>query len=78
MWLLVAAALAAVLRLLSVGIFAQLSWWWIGALFLAAVIWFEFIERYLGLESKRVMNEMEEAKKRRIAEALERDRRMPR
>jgi len=60
------------------GHLCPLSWWWIGALFLAAVIWFEFIERYLGLESKRVMNEMEEAKKRRIAEALERDRRMPR
>ena len=36
-----------------------------------AFVWFEFIERHLGLDKKKAFNEYDETKKRRIEQALE-------
>jgi small Trp-rich protein len=41
------------LRFFEVWRFAQLSWWWIIALMVFAFIWFEFIEKILGLDKKK-------------------------
>jgi len=77
MWLLMVALAVLALRWLEIGPFAHLSWWWVGAVFGLAFLWFEYFERMLGLEGKRAMDEQDAARKRRIAQALERDRKGP-
>jgi len=72
MWLLWSALALLLLRYFEIGWFATLSWWWVVLSFAGAFVWFEFIERYLGLEKKKAMDEMEEARKARIKRALER------
>lgn len=67
LWIAVAFA---VLRAAHIGWFAGISWWWIGLLFVAAFLWFEFLEKWLGLEKKRALDEMAAARKRRIEQAL--------
>jgi small Trp-rich protein len=42
-----------VLRFFEVWRFAGLSWWWIVGLMVVAFIWFEFIEKMLGLDKKK-------------------------
>lgn len=42
-----------VLRWFEIGPFAQLSWWWIVALFGVALLWFEVFERLLGLDKRK-------------------------
>ena len=44
------------LRYFEIGPVANLSWWWIAGLFLVAFLWFEFIERILGLENVHVIH----------------------
>jgi len=43
----------AVLRYFEVWRFAGLSWWWIVGLMVVGFIWFEFIEKILGLDKKK-------------------------
>lgn len=73
MWLLWAAVAFLLLRFFEVGPVAAVSWWWVAGAFVAAFVWFEFIERSLGLEKKRAMNEMEAARKARIKRAFDKD-----
>jgi small Trp-rich protein len=58
------------LRYFEVGPFANLSWWWIGLLLLIAFIWFEFIERMLGLDKRKAHEQMEKARKERVEKAF--------
>jgi small Trp-rich protein len=73
MWLLWFALIVLLLRYFEIGWFATLSWWWVSVPFIASFIWFEFIEKRLGLEKKKAMDEMEAAKKARIKRALDND-----
>ena len=59
------------LRYFEIGPVANLSWWWIVALFGVAFIWFEFIERMLGLDKKNAHAEMDKVRKARIKKAFE-------
>lgn len=58
--------LLSALRYFEVGPFADLSWWWIGGLFLIAFIWFEFIERMLGLDKRKAHEQLEKARQERV------------
>ena len=58
------------LRYFEVGPFADLSWWWIGGLLLIAFIWFEFVERLLGLDKRKSHEQMEKARKERVEKAF--------
>ncbi|HXW65334.1 MAG TPA: TIGR04438 family Trp-rich protein [Burkholderiaceae bacterium] len=78
MWFVWSALALALLRYFEVGVFATVSWWWVFGLLAAAFVWFEFIERFFGLEKKKAMDEMEAARKARIKRALEQDRPGPR
>jgi len=78
MWLLWPAMALLALRYFQIGWFATVSWWWVALPFGLAFIWFEFIERYLGLEKKKAMDEMAAAKQARIKRALEQTRPDPR
>lgn len=41
------------LRYFEVWKFAELSWWYIVGLMVVAFIWFEYIEKMLGLDKKK-------------------------
>jgi small Trp-rich protein len=58
------------LKLLNVSVFADLSWWWVLAPFGAAFLWFELIEKRLGLDKKRAHDEYDETRRKRIANFL--------
>ncbi|HXY06171.1 MAG TPA: TIGR04438 family Trp-rich protein [Burkholderiaceae bacterium] len=74
MWLVWSALALALLRYFEVGIFATVSWWWVIGLLAAAFVWFEFVERSLGLEKKKAMDEMDAAREARIKRALTQNR----
>ena len=71
MWLIWLGVVLIVLKVLEISVFATMSWWWIVLLGAVAFVWFEFIERRLGLDKKKAFDEYDEAKKRRIEQALE-------
>ncbi|HQR23112.1 MAG TPA: TIGR04438 family Trp-rich protein [Burkholderiaceae bacterium] len=71
MWILWIGVALVILKLLEISVFANLSWWWISAVFAVALFWFEVVERRLGLDKKKAFDEMEAHKKRRIQQALE-------
>ena len=50
-----------------------MSWLWVVGLMIVAFIWFEFIEKMLGLDKKKAHKQDEELRKRRVKEAFERD-----
>ena len=66
MWLLLAALGMLGLWYFDVGSVGQLSGWWIAGLFLLAFLWFEFGERLLGFDKKRINDEYEKARQARI------------
>jgi small Trp-rich protein len=68
--ILLLAALVA-LRFFEVWKFAQLSWWWIIALAVAAFIWFEFIEKMLGLDKKKAHDIDEARRKARVKQSFD-------
>jgi len=51
--------------------FAELSWWWIVGVMVFAFIWFEFIEKMLGLDKKKEHNVDEQRRKDRIKQAFD-------
>ena len=63
-------ALAA-LRGFEVWRFADMSWWVIVALVAFAFIWFEFIEKMLGLDKRKEHNVDEQRRKDRIKQAFD-------
>ena len=73
MWLFYVGLILLVSKLLYLGPLADLSWWWVVLPFVLALIWWEVFERRLGLDKKKAFDELDQAKKDRIARALERD-----
>lgn len=71
MWLIWLGVVLIVLKVLELGPFAAMSWWWIVLLGAIAFVWFEFIERRLGLDKKKAFDEIDKVKKLRIQRALE-------
>jgi small Trp-rich protein len=71
MWLIWLGVALIVLKLLEVSVFATLSWWWVLLPLALAFIWFEFIERYVGMDKKKAFDEIDKVKKLRIERALE-------
>jgi len=63
------------LRYFEIWKFAELSWWWIVALMAFAFIWFEFIEKMLGLDKRKEHNVDEQRRKDRIARTFEKTKR---
>jgi small Trp-rich protein len=59
-----------VLRYFEVWRFAELSWWWIVALMAAAFVWFEFIEKMLGLDKRKAHNLEEKRRKDRVKQSF--------
>ncbi|WP_292934120.1 TIGR04438 family Trp-rich protein [Noviherbaspirillum sp.] len=58
--------LLSILKYFEFGLVADLSWWWIVALLGVAFVWFEFIERMLGLDKRKAHEQLEKARKERV------------
>jgi small Trp-rich protein len=71
MWLLWIGVGLLLLRWLELGPFAGLSWWWVLAPLVGAVIWFEGLEKLFGRDKRQVdAVEWERRRKERVAEAF--------
>lgn len=64
--LIIVIVLLTVLKYFEVGPLADISWWWIVGLIAVAFIWFEFIERMLGLDKRKAHEQLDKARKERI------------
>ncbi|MFD2366551.1 TIGR04438 family Trp-rich protein [Pseudoduganella sp. GCM10020061] len=62
------------LRYFEVWRFAELSWWYIVGLMVFAFVWFEFIEKALGLDKKKQHNVDEQRRKERVKKAFDKKR----
>ncbi|MDH5207746.1 MAG: TIGR04438 family Trp-rich protein [Burkholderiaceae bacterium] len=71
MWLIWLGVVLIVLKLLEISVFATLSWWWITVPFVLAFLWFELVERRLGMDKKKAFDEIDKIKKLRIQRALD-------
>jgi small Trp-rich protein len=58
------------LRYFEVWRFAGLSWWYIIALMVFAFVWFEFIEKVLGLDKKKEHNVLNSRREARVRQAF--------
>ena len=63
------AALVA-LRGLEVWRFAELSWWYIVGLMVFAFVWFEFIEKMLGLDKRKAHEQLSKSREERVKKAF--------
>jgi small Trp-rich protein len=54
------------LRYFEVWRFAEISWWYIVGLMVAAFVWFEFLEPMLGLDKRKAHNVDEQRRKERV------------
>jgi small Trp-rich protein len=61
------------LRFFEVWRFADLSWWYIVGLMVAAFIWFEFIEKMLGLDKKKAHNVEHQRREFRVKQAFDKN-----
>jgi small Trp-rich protein len=68
--LIIVIALLTALRYFEAGPFAELSWWWIVGLMGAAFIWFEYIEKMLGLDKRKAHDQMDKAREERVKKAF--------
>ncbi|MFT5588083.1 MAG: small Trp-rich protein [Bradyrhizobium sp.] len=59
------------LRYFEIGPVANLSWWWIAALFGVVFIWFEFIEPLFGLDKRKAHDEMDRIRAERVKKTFE-------
>jgi small Trp-rich protein len=66
MLLIILIAALSALRFFEIGPFADLSWWWIVGLFALAFLWFEYLEKMLGLDKRRAHDESENARRKRV------------
>lgn len=60
-----------VLKLLGLGPFDELSWWWVVLPLVGALIWFELFEKRLGLDKKKAFDELDKAKQERLKKNME-------
>jgi small Trp-rich protein len=58
------------LRYFEVWRFAGLSWWYIIALMVFAFVWFEFLEKVLGLDKKKEHNVLNSRREARVRQAF--------
>ncbi len=68
--LIILIAVVIALKYFEVWKFAEMSWWWVIGLMVLAFIWFEFIEKMLGLDKKKEHDVDEARRKKRVQESF--------
>jgi small Trp-rich protein len=71
MWLVWIGVAMIILKVLDISVFSELSWWWIALPFGVGFLWFELVEKRLGMDKKKAFDEIDKAKKERIKKRLE-------
>ncbi|MGH6611962.1 MAG: TIGR04438 family Trp-rich protein [Burkholderiaceae bacterium] len=71
MWLIWVGVALIILKVLEVSVFTEVSWWWVALPFGLAYLWFELVEKRLGLDKKKAFDEIDKAKQDRIRKRLE-------
>ncbi|MFZ2999019.1 MAG: TIGR04438 family Trp-rich protein [Undibacterium umbellatum] len=66
MFIIVPLFIALLLKIGDVWIFANMSWWWIIGAAAAAFVWFEILERMLGLDKRKDHAHFEKIQKERV------------
>lgn len=66
MYLIFITLAAAALKYFEVWRFAEMSWWWVVGLFVLTFVWFELIEKTLGLDKKKGHDDFDRIRKERI------------
>ncbi|MBC3909267.1 TIGR04438 family Trp-rich protein [Undibacterium umbellatum] len=66
MFIIVPLFIVLLLKVGDVWIFASMSWWWIIGAAGAAFVWFEFLERMLGLDKRKDHAHFEKIQKERV------------
>lgn len=74
MFLIVLIVALAVLRFFEVWHFAAMSWWWVVGLMVVAFIWFEYIEKILGLDKKKEHQLDEKRRNERVKKSFDKRR----
>jgi small Trp-rich protein len=72
--LIILIALLVPLRYFEVWRFGEISWWFIVGLMVVAFIWFEFIEKILGLDKKKAHNEDARRRQDRVNKSFDKRR----
>jgi small Trp-rich protein len=72
MWFLGVGVLLLLMKWFEIGPVANWSWLWVIAPFILAMVWFEVIEPMLGLDKKKMHDNVEKNKQERVRKALER------
>ncbi|MEO8598999.1 MAG: TIGR04438 family Trp-rich protein [bacterium] len=73
--LIIAILLLSTLKYFEVAFFANFSWWWIVGLMAITFVWFEFIEKMLGLDKRRGHDAMEKIRKERVKATFDKNNR---
>ncbi len=69
--LIIIIAILVILKVLELEFMANFSWWWIIGLMAVAFIWFEFLERMLGLDARKSHEQLDKARKERVRKTFE-------
>ncbi|WP_338845026.1 TIGR04438 family Trp-rich protein [Massilia sp. W12] len=73
MFLIIITLALAGLKYFEVWRFAEMSWWWVIGAFALTFVWFEFIEKTLGLDKKKAHDDFEKIRAERIKKEFERN-----
>jgi small Trp-rich protein len=71
MWFIWIGVAMILLKVLEISVFSELSWWWVALPFGVGYLWFELVEKRLGMDKKKAFDEIDKAKKERIKKRLE-------
>lgn len=66
MFIIVPLFIVLLLKIGDIWIFANMSWWWIIGAAFAAFVWFEILERMLGLDKRKDHAHFEKIQKERV------------
>jgi small Trp-rich protein len=72
MWFLGIGVVLLLMKFLEFGPVATWSWWIVLLPFGLALLWFEVIEPFFGLDKKKAHNDLDKVKEERIRKGLER------
>lgn len=70
MWFLAVGVVLLLMKWFELGPVGQWSWWIVLLPFGLALIWFEVVEPYFGLDRKKAHNELDKIKEDRIKKTL--------
>lgn len=71
MWFLAVGVVLLLMKWLEFGPVGHWSWWIVLAPFGLALLWFEVVEPYFGLDKKKAHNDVEKVREERIKKSLE-------